>query len=58
MLILGDEKNGHSYHFRLGRSKDNIKINLKELGSECINWAEMAQDRVQWPYSLTTVRTF
>jgi hypothetical protein len=33
----------------LGRSKrrweDNIKMHLQEVGSECIDWNELAKDR-------------
>jgi len=34
---------------RLGRSwKDNIKIDLKEIGYEAVNWIQLGQDTVQW----------
>jgi hypothetical protein len=26
----------------------NIKIDLREIGTDGVNWIQMAQDRVQW----------
>jgi len=37
---------------------DNIKINLKELGCENVNWIHMAQDRVQWLALVNIVMKF
>jgi hypothetical protein len=36
------------------RWKDNIKLDLREIGIDGANWIRLAQDRVQW---LTFVRT-
>jgi hypothetical protein len=34
---------------RLGRRwKDNIKMDLREIGIDGANWIRLAQDRVQW----------
>jgi hypothetical protein len=30
------------------RWKDNIKMDLKEIGTDGANWIRLAQDRVQW----------
>jgi hypothetical protein len=30
------------------RWKDNIKIDLREIGIDGSNWIQLAQDRVQW----------
>jgi hypothetical protein len=30
------------------RCEDNIKIDLRETGSEDVSWIHLAQDRVQW----------
>jgi hypothetical protein len=30
------------------RWKYNIKVDLRETGSEHVDWVQMAQDRVQW----------
>jgi hypothetical protein len=30
------------------RWEDNIKIDLQEVGCECTDWVELAQDRDRW----------
>ena len=30
------------------RWKDNIKMDLQEVGCGCINWIELAEDRDRW----------
>jgi hypothetical protein len=36
----------------LGRSRhrweDNIKLDLRKMGIDGVNWIQLAQDRVQW----------
>jgi hypothetical protein len=27
---------------------DNIKMDLKEIGWDCMDWTDLAQDREQW----------
>jgi hypothetical protein len=27
---------------------DNIKMNLREIGWDCMDWIDLAQDRYQW----------
>jgi hypothetical protein len=43
----------------LGRSKrrwvDNIKMELRERGWDCVDWIELAQDRNQWRAVVNTV---
>jgi hypothetical protein len=43
----------------MGRSRrwweDNIKMNLREIGIEGVNWIRLAQDRIQWRASVNTV---
>jgi len=43
----------------LGRPRrmweDNIKMDLKEIGIDGVNWIELAQDRVQWRAFVNTV---
>jgi hypothetical protein len=43
----------------LGRSRhkweDNIKIDLTEIGSEGVDWIQLARDRVQWRAFVNTV---
>jgi hypothetical protein len=33
---------------RRHRGKDNIKINLQEVGCGCMDWIELAQNRDRW----------
>jgi hypothetical protein len=37
------------------RWKDNIKIDLREVGIDGANWIQLAQDRVQWWVFVNTV---
>jgi hypothetical protein len=37
------------------RWKDNIKIDLREIGIDGRNWIQEAQDRVQWRAFVNTV---
>jgi hypothetical protein len=43
----------------LGRPRrrlvDNIKMNLREIGWDCIDWIDLAQDRDQWRALVNTV---
>jgi hypothetical protein len=43
----------------MGRSRrwweDNIKMNLREIGIDVVNWIQLAQDRVQWRAFVNTV---
>jgi hypothetical protein len=38
------------------RWKDNIKIDLQEVGGGCGDWMELAQDRDRWRALVSTVR--
>jgi hypothetical protein len=37
------------------RWKDNIKLDLREIGIDGANWIRLAQDRVQWRAFVNTV---
>jgi hypothetical protein len=37
------------------RWEDNIKIELREIGIDGVNWIRLAQDRVQWRAFVNTV---
>jgi hypothetical protein len=37
------------------RWKDNIKMDLREIGIDEVNWIRLAQDRVQWQAFVSTV---
>jgi hypothetical protein len=36
------------------RWEDNIRMDLMELGWECVDWIHLAQDREQWQAVLKT----
>jgi len=40
---------------RLGVNGDNIKMNLKDIGCEGVDWIHLAQYRVQWRGVVDTV---
>jgi hypothetical protein len=37
------------------RWEDNIKMDLREIGIDVVNWIRLAQDRVQWRACVNTV---
>jgi hypothetical protein len=37
------------------RWENNIKMDLREIGIDGVNWIQMAQDRVQWRACVNTV---
>jgi hypothetical protein len=37
------------------RWEDSIKMNLREIGIDGVNWIRLAQDRVQWRVFVNTV---
>jgi hypothetical protein len=37
------------------RCKDNIKLDLREIGIDGVNWVHLAPDRVQWRAFVKTV---
>jgi hypothetical protein len=43
----------------LGRPRhtweDNVKMDLREIGTNGTNWIQLAQDRVQWRACVNTV---
>jgi hypothetical protein len=40
------------------RQKDNIKMDLQEIGGGRRDWMELTQDRVRWRALVGTVRSF
>jgi len=40
------------------RWEDNIKMDLQELGGDCGDWMELAQDRERWRALVSTVMNF
>jgi len=39
------------------RWEDNIKMDLEEVGCECMDWIELAQDRDRWRVLVNVVVT-
>jgi hypothetical protein len=37
---------------------DNIKIDLRKIGWDCMDWIDLAQDRDQWRALVNTVMNF
>jgi hypothetical protein len=37
------------------RLEDNIRMDLREVGWECVDWIHLAQDRDQWRVLVNTV---
>jgi hypothetical protein len=37
------------------RWEDNIKMDLREIGIDGVNWIQLVQDRVQWRACVNTV---
>jgi hypothetical protein len=35
--------------------EDNIEVDLKKIGFECVDWIKLAHDRVQWRAIVNTV---
>jgi hypothetical protein len=54
ILVRKSERKGS-----LGRPghgwKDNIIMDLREIGWECVNWMHLAEDREQWWALVNTV---
>jgi hypothetical protein len=38
------------------RWEENIKMGVREIGIDGVNWIQLAQDRVQWRACVNTVR--
>jgi hypothetical protein len=41
-----------------GDPEDNIKRDLQEMGGDCADWMERAQDRDRWRTLMNTVMNF
>jgi hypothetical protein len=41
-----------------GRWVDNINIDFREIGWDCMSWSDLAQDRDQWRALVNTVMNF
>jgi hypothetical protein len=46
---------GHLYLYLKRRWEDNIRMDLREIGWEDVDWIHLAQDRNQWRAVINTV---
>jgi hypothetical protein len=48
--VLQDRKGvrGHIRCSSLTLERENLLMDFKEIGCECVDWIELAQDRNQW----------
>jgi hypothetical protein len=52
---LGEPKGKRPLERPRHRWEDNIKMDLREIGINGMNWIQLAQDRVQWRAFVNTV---
>ena len=55
-VLVGKPEGKRSLGRPRRRWKDNIKIELQEVGGSCGDWMELAQDRDRWRTLVSTVR--
>jgi hypothetical protein len=48
MILVGTPERKRLYGRPRSRCKDNIKMNLREIGCEGVDWYHLARDRNQW----------
>jgi hypothetical protein len=51
----GIQKEGNHLEDPRRKWVDNIKMDLREIGWDGVNWADLAQDRDQWRALVNTV---
>jgi hypothetical protein len=54
-ILVGRPEGKRSLARPRGRWEGNIKLDLRELGIDGLNWIQLAQDRVQWWAFVNTV---
>jgi hypothetical protein len=54
-ILVGKSKGKRPLGRRRNRWKDNIHMNLREIGLEDVDWIHLAQDRDQWRALVNTV---
>ena len=57
-VLMGKPEGKRPLGRRRSRWKDNIKMDLKEVGGGCEDWMELAQDRDRWRSLVSTVMNF
>jgi hypothetical protein len=56
MLLVGKSEGKRPLRRPRRRWKDNIKMELQEVGGGCGDWMELAQDRERWQALVSMVR--
>jgi hypothetical protein len=54
-VLVGRPEGKRPLGRRRRRWEDNIKMDLREIGIDGVNWVRLAQDRVQWRAFVNTV---
>ena len=57
-VLVGKPEGKRSFGIPRRRWKDNIKMDLEEIGRGCGDWMELAQDRDSWRTLVSTVMNF
>ena len=61
-VLVGKPEGERERERPLGRPRhrweDNIKMDLQEMGRDCGDWMELAQDRNRWRALVSTVMKF
>ena len=55
-VLVGKPERKRSLGRPRHRWKDNIKMDLQEVGGSCGDWMDLAQDRDRWRALVSTVR--
>jgi hypothetical protein len=57
-ILIGNPEGKRPLRRTTGRLVDNIKIDLRKIGWDGVDRIDMAQDRNQWRYLVTTLLNF
>jgi len=57
-FLVGKTKGKRSLRRRTHRREDDIKMNLRAVGYDCLDWINRVQDRCQWRAVVNTVMDF
>jgi hypothetical protein len=56
-ILVGKPEAKRSFGRPKRRFEDNIRMNVREIGWENVNWLSPAQDRDRWPDLMNTTKT-
>jgi hypothetical protein len=54
-ILVGKSEGKRPLGRRRRRSVDNIKVDLREIGEDGMDWINLAQDRDQWRALVNTI---